>query len=470
MEYAPVAVVTIGLVVVCLSVWLIRKSTSEPPNVRIPEPDPSRPPVPESAPDERRDWPAVATLVSEPPTAPGPAPVPFPYPAEHPVMQSIPWQPHLPLDPPAQDVPTFRIVALGLAGSGKTVFLSSLFHELHHPVSTRPYFLTTDMKRRDILSSLYGEVVAPPPRPWPPGTRVAEVDEFTMDGVYCHPAGRRQTVMRIEYLDYDGDLLAPGGWAYRQHPELEVKVKRAHALLGILDGSRVRDLLMRRPGADNYFESELDSMIGVLNEASCPVHLLITKWDVVRDYGEHPRASDDERLRDVGDALMRHPHFAALPNARTGPPVRLIPVSAVGSRFAQLDPAGNSQKRVGGVVDPENLDVPLCAVLPDLFERVQRVLDEPERRRLLSARTLHGITEVLMEETVNQKLLEYLPWPVKASAGPLLAYLNRRTRLAERSEVEPEQLAHEEIMRHFIGRLESFQLQFPSSNLSVRRT
>jgi hypothetical protein len=59
--------------------------------------------------------------------------------------------------------------------------------------------------------------------------------------------------------------------------------------------------------------------------------------------------------------------------------VRLIPVSAVGSTFAHLDPEGKVVKRSDGELRPTNVEVPLCAVLPDLFKQVEMSLDQSVR-------------------------------------------------------------------------------------------
>ena len=48
-------------------------------------------------------------------------------------------------------VPVFRVVALGLAGSGKTVFFASMFHALSVPRLGRSYFLETDVRQRVAL-------------------------------------------------------------------------------------------------------------------------------------------------------------------------------------------------------------------------------------------------------------------------------------------------------------------------------
>src|SRR5438094_794424 len=66
-------------------------------------------------------------------------------------------------------VPVFRVVALGLAGSGKTVFFASMFHALSVPRLGRSYFLETDVRQRVALGATYKQV-ASIVEPWPRGT------------------------------------------------------------------------------------------------------------------------------------------------------------------------------------------------------------------------------------------------------------------------------------------------------------
>src|SRR3954454_24172089 len=55
-------------------------------------------------------------------------------------------------------LPTFRVVALGGTGAGKTVSLSSLFHTLSYRTPGRSYHLSTDAAQRVALGSLYRAV------------------------------------------------------------------------------------------------------------------------------------------------------------------------------------------------------------------------------------------------------------------------------------------------------------------------
>jgi hypothetical protein len=51
--------------------------------------------------------------------------------------------------------------------------------------------------------------------------------------------------------------------------------------------------------------------------------------------------------------------------------MRLVPVSAVGPGFATVDTEGDIVKVATAAVHPANVDVPLSAVVPDLFDQVE---------------------------------------------------------------------------------------------------
>ncbi|MFG2880421.1 hypothetical protein ACGFYU_36320 [Streptomyces sp. NPDC048337] len=112
-------------------------------------------------------------------------------------------------------------------------------------------------------------------------------------------------------------------------------------------------------------------------EAACPVSFVITKWDLLSDL--HP---NDERIRleFVQDLLTSNDHFRTLVKIQGATRVvRLIPVSSVGPGFATVDPTGRIVKLPQGIVHPTRVDVPLSAVVPDLFEQVEGRLDQAAR-------------------------------------------------------------------------------------------
>jgi hypothetical protein len=110
---------------------------------------------------------------------------------------------------------------------------------------------------------------------------------------------------------------------------------------------------------------------------------VVTKWDLVRGFGEPADASDEYRLDRVAEALLRYEHIRALVEDHSARQVvRLIPVSAVGADFVDLNTDGMVVKRPHGHLKPTNVEVPFNAVLPDLFRQVEGSLDQELDRGL----------------------------------------------------------------------------------------
>lgn len=290
-------------------------------------------------------------------------------------------------NPAVYEPPTFRVVALGPSGSGKTVYLASMFHQLSSGAPGRAYRLETNAEHLIELGRIFSEV-QDTQKGWPGGTKTA-LKEYVFD---CVAHDRRQfgdPLLRLSYLDYRGGLLTgeadeEGSPALQQ---LEQRINGAHALLGVIDGRRVRQLLLGEAEGRRYFEHDIWPMFRLIEHASCPIHLVVTKWDLVRDVGEAAVAQDgisdeEARLALVRDALLGYDHIRAIVTKNEDQIVRLIPVSAVGSSFGELDASGLVVKRPGAQIRPTNVEVPLCAVLPDLFAQVERSLDESVKEAL----------------------------------------------------------------------------------------
>jgi hypothetical protein len=278
--------------------------------------------------------------------------------------------------------PTFRVVALGVSGSGKTVFLASMFHRLHVRSPGGTYHLETSAAQRVALSQVFRQVTDAG-EPWPRGTQVGETREFTFDCVAFHD-GAKHTLLHINYLDYAGELLESEQEAGSHAlADLEERIGQAHALLGMIDGYRLLKYLRGEPDGHAYLRSAVQPMIGLMAGAVCPIHFLVTKWDVVRGFGEPPGAAEDTRLRLVRDALVEGAQIDALADAAGRPRriVRLIPVSAVGADFVHLDAHGNNVKQPRAALRPANLELPLSAVIPDLFRQAEAALDQPAGSR-----------------------------------------------------------------------------------------
>jgi hypothetical protein len=287
-------------------------------------------------------------------------------------------RPQPPQEPSAaeHEVPTFRVVALGVRGSGKTLLLASMYHQLQTP-SGRSYFLSAPYDQVVLLNQWYSDA-SDTSKAWPSGTAVGGMRDFNFTVLARMSSGAPQAVMRLNYLEYAGGLLtdvqAPGSTA---QADLLGRIESAHALIGIIDGYRLRQLLDGRAEGQARLQQSLTSMINLMLLTPKPVTFVITKWDLLRDI----EVDEDARLRRVRKLLMFNQGFHDLVREHnTRRVVRLVPVSALGPDFAELDDAGMVAKRPDGEVHPTNVDVPLSAVVPDVFEQVELSMDRAELR------------------------------------------------------------------------------------------
>lgn len=278
-----------------------------------------------------------------------------------------------------------RVVALGVSGSGKTVFLASMFHALNVQRFGRSYFLEADVAQRVDLGNVFQQI-SDVAQPWPIGTRIGETRNFTFSCASMRE-GTKHPIFDIHYLDYAGELLQSSQEAGSTAlADLERHISNAHALLGMIDGLRILQFLRNEPSGRSYLHSTIQPMIGIMAASTCPIHLVLTKWDLVRDFGEPSDADDEVRLGLVRDALLAHDQIQALVESHATTArriIRLIPVSAVGRGFAEVDAGGKVVKLPNGTLKPTNLEVPLAALLPDLFAQLDFTLEstlEPSSR------------------------------------------------------------------------------------------
>ncbi|MFD0660451.1 hypothetical protein [Thermocatellispora tengchongensis] len=287
------------------------------------------------------------------------------------------------------NIPTFRIVALGLQGSGKTLLLASMFQELKAP-TRQSYYLSAPPADVARLTEWYSTMAdtssSGSDRDWPYGTAVGDTRRFLFS-VRTRSGGVVHEVLRLDYLEYAGELLTGTDEdGARGREELFAHMESAHALLGILDGQRIRRHLDGHPGGWAELDRTLNILIPHMMNATCPIHFVITKWDLLDDLDEDENA----RLAIVRNMLMSNDHFRALVGTHSRDRVvRLIPVSAVGPGFARMDGQGHVVKVPHAQARPVYVDVPLSAVVPDLFDQAEMrlqaefkaALDEETRRR-----------------------------------------------------------------------------------------
>ncbi len=263
---------------------------------------------------------------------------------------------------------TLEIQMLGPSGSGKTVFMSSLYSRLRLRRPENTFYLRADIETSLSLNSIYNTVVDPA-GDWPLGTRAVKDWDF---GVSVPASVGDLEPLRIRYTDYAGGILTdPRAAVQAANQEALRKLRSAHGLLVLLDGIAVGELARGEAAGAAYFDRDLATSFEIAQQSSCPVHFVVTKWDLLEA---------EFSLAAVRDALFGNENFANLVAAKesaAGAPIRLIPVSSVGSGFARRLPDGTMEK-TGAPARPLNVEIPLIAVLPDFMQFAHEQLRRSE--------------------------------------------------------------------------------------------
>lgn len=308
----------------------------------------------------------------------------------------------------------FKVLSLGLSGSGKTVFLACMFYEMYVANHERRSFhIETSAENAKILSGIR-ESVVDSDREWPSGTGLGDTKEFLFD-VVVKDRDRKDTVLQFSYLDYPGELFEHTSHAdplveetkNEQLEELERQSQHAHAIFAVIDGRKMVQYLRGERAGQIYMQATISPMLAMVGSSTCPVHFLLTKWDLVRDVGEDIPGDPNSCLARVRSALHEHPAIGAM--IRSGVPggrrVRLIPVSAVGPNFAELTDEGEVVKVAGAVAEPTNLDIPLSAIVPDYFSQLERDLTASDKATIRKSAVSRGGTPTRQAVELTLKAL-----------------------------------------------------------------
>jgi len=326
-------------------------------------------------------------------------------------------------------VPTFRVVALGLQGSGKTLLLTSIYRRLQVP-GDRGYYLRTPYEQLIELNRWYQET-ANTDTDWPRGTSRGEMREFEFS-LMTHLDDGPVTVFNLGYLEYPGELLtdpeAPGGTAQARLLE---SVSTADALIGIIDGLRVLQTYRGEQRGKVLLQTTLDAMVHTMLSARAPLVFVITKWDLL----DQLHADENVRLEIVRDLLMGVEGFRDLVRVHSARRViRLIPVTAVGHDFAELND-GQVRKKPHGHFEPINVEAALSAVVPDILRQIELSLDhatrqaimaETQRRMRMGPREAVRSLTAFVAERAGRALLAALGGGVLGDVGMAL-FLDSRT-------------------------------------------
>ncbi|MGD9147903.1 MAG: hypothetical protein PVI80_20220 [Anaerolineae bacterium] len=261
----------------------------------------------------------------------------------------------------------YKVIVIGMSGSGKTFFLASMHKKLSVQTNRVRFFLEAEPNQRRKLLHLYAKIVNPN-YDWPPGTSPAVDPQWDFACSIRTEDGDLYRVFNVIYYDYSGTLFTnPPDSGDPEAFEIEREAQQGDALLVLLDGKKVLDMLDGREQGYLELDFDLSILLPIVQSArAMPVHFVLTKWDILED-----RYSFEE----VRDSLFHFDQFRGIVNQRkrSGILTRLIPVSALGSGFARLDADGQMVKVPDGVPDPFQVEMPLACAVIDKF-KVQRDL------------------------------------------------------------------------------------------------
>lgn len=360
---------------------------------------------------------------------------------------------------------SYRVIMLGPRGSGKTVYLGSMFQKLSSQ-GEWGFFLETDGEKRKKLNRIYTEVATE--AKWPPGTDRSEVSEWVFT---CSINKNRvkYSACQFVYLDYAGGRITDD--EMEEESDFNRKIESADVLLGLLDGSKICALLRQEQEGIVWLINEFKNMLDIMMKGNeKPVHFVISKWDIVESNGYS--------LKQVREKLLDYSEpFKNLVTTRKQDrsPTRLIPVSSVGQGFAKPLPGGGMEKIPGKLPKPFQVEVPLACVLPDMIQKEKTKLVQRESQER------NRTTTVTANLTKREELTQNMPgWlrgfpGIKNWAG---SAEQKKREAADRSEelrkqkaealdkIDDEKSALESVLNSFILIQNQLYINFPDSDLS----
>jgi hypothetical protein len=261
--------------------------------------------------------------------------------------------------------PLFQVFVLGTRSAGKTVLLSALYRLLctQDPIGNNFRLLCKDFKSEKLLDDTFNRI-ADPSQDWPPGS--TGIDQYIFDCVHCR-AGRDINLFKFRYFDFPGGFVSDA-----RTPEesqfIRTQVRAAHSILILLDGKKIKNAIENIAPAtpkETSLYQDLDMLTRVAQDCiGKPMHFAITKYDILSPE-RHP-------LSLIKEKLLGHYGFNnIIEQQKRECPVHLLPVSAVGEKFASYDPANQLMKKLpNGQIKPSRVDLSLTFTIVDYLAMI----------------------------------------------------------------------------------------------------
>jgi hypothetical protein len=381
----------------------------------------------------------------------------------------------------------YTVIMLGPRGSGKTVFLASMYKKLSIQGELGFFLELDEDEKRKRLNNIYTQIAID--EKWPIGTSLAEVSEWTFTCKVQTPRLHEYSACQFTYLDYAGGRITDE--MEQADITFERKIKEADALLCLLDGQKVCSLMRgERPGLV-WSINDLHNMLIIMQRVDKPIHFVISKWDIVKE---------QYTLEQILKRLIQIEEFKSIVELRNqaNSPVRLIPVSSVGMGFAKLQPDG-SMKKTGVLPKPYQVEIPLACVLPDMIQaKLEELLrtKEEEKNKSIEVKANLSFWDRLKKyagivgKTVVATVKDILPRKYQFADEILKEIINviddierpiheKEALAKKRSEelklkkaesikaVESEETALKHVVNCFLSIVNQLEINYPQSNIKL---
>ncbi|NES06277.1 MAG: hypothetical protein F6K22_27765 [Okeania sp. SIO2F4] len=253
----------------------------------------------------------------------------------------------------------YKILTLGASGAGKTVFMASMFKSLASQGEHGFYLEAEDFKSQRLLNNIYKNLIT---GKWPETTRRSEISKWKFTCCIKNRDLENFPICQFTYFDYAGGRFTEMD---EEDSDLKEIIVQADAILGLLDGRKIQALMNNNNHQlfVDFLKKDLLPIIKCMSHSKAPIQFVISKWDLLEN--------DNFGLKEISDRLLEIPEFKELVRNRNqeGSPVRLIPVSSVGSGFATPQPDGSMKIIANSIPRPFHMEVPVSCVIPDLLEK-----------------------------------------------------------------------------------------------------
>lgn len=376
-----------------------------------------------------------------------------------------------------------KVIMIGPDGCGKTLYLAVLLQQqfVANP-KNRWRLHPVKMEQAAFLNQTFATLIDPD-EDFPPPTRRGELIDYDFD---LRVAGSHNTVtpLKLSYLDFPGDIVRVPQAG--ETDEFGQRVEDADVVMGLFDGLDVLRMMQhpeRTPAQclQGKYGSLLIWLARNKYQMDMPIHFVITKWDLLEEAGfsfaavkakllqfpEFVRFTQREKKR-VFDAETQ------TTKEQVYPPAHLIPMSALGTGFAELSGERMIKKGKTGV-NPEDIILPLALAVCDGI----RVRWDSNRERFTDAindiiSALVFVVEYVAPPPANLLMRMgtalFRWWESKRTNNSQLdmEWLRRRRAQYQRGEltVTDERSAWESLVSDLALQIAEFQSTHPESRLT----